>query len=80
MINHLLDCHVMDIEADNEDLRSSMPQAYDFATPLRCAIYHKNFAAVLKLFEKGAKPEHDAIVKAIGYIFFEAFSPALAHF
>lgn len=47
------------------------------ATPLRCAVYHKNLAAVEKLLERGAKPGHDAIVKAFGYIFFEAFLPAL---
>lgn len=31
MTDHLLDRHRMDIEADNEDLRSFMPQAYDSA-------------------------------------------------
>ncbi|KAK5113794.1 hypothetical protein LTR62_003178 [Meristemomyces frigidus] len=57
MIDHLLDVHRMDIEADNEKLRQFFHAAGDFGTPLNCAVYHQNLPALRKLLERGAVPD-----------------------
>lgn len=65
MINHLLDVHHMNIEADNYDVRESIHSARDSGTPLNSAVYHRNLPAVLTLLKRGADPER-AIYQSIG--------------
>jgi hypothetical protein len=57
MIDHLLDVHQMDIEANNEDLRDFFHAAGDSGTPLKCAVFYHNLAALTRLLERGANPE-----------------------
>jgi hypothetical protein len=56
MINHLLDVHHMNIEADNYDVRESIHSARDSGTPLNSAVWHQNLPAVLALLKRGANP------------------------
>jgi hypothetical protein len=65
MINHLLDAHHMDIEADNYDVRESIHSARDGGTPLNSAVYYRNLPAMLTLLKRGADPER-AIYQSIG--------------
>jgi hypothetical protein len=79
MIDHLLDHYHMDIEADNEDLRDIIQALPDSGSPLICAVYHENIAAVQKLLDKGAdvKGPRFVVAQAIGTLFFDGFIPAL---
>jgi len=65
MIDHLLDKYHMDIEAHSKVLRPMIHFPGDYGTPLVCAVWHENFAAVQHLLTRGANPE-PAIVLAIG--------------
>ena len=65
MIDHLLDKHHMDIEAHSKVLRPMIHFPGDYGTPLVCAVWHENLAAVQHLLTRGANPE-PAIVLAIG--------------
>jgi hypothetical protein len=65
MIDHLLDRHHMDIEADTQVLRPMTHYPGDSGTPLVCAVWYKNIAAVQHLLKRGADPE-SAIQLAIG--------------
>jgi hypothetical protein len=76
MIDHLLDHYHMDIEADNEDLRDFMNADPDSGSPLMCAIFHENVAAVRKLLERGAKLKW-SVEHAIGDCMYGGFLPAL---
>jgi hypothetical protein len=76
MIDHLLDHYHMDIEADNEDLRDFMNAVPDSGSPLICATFHGNVAAVQKLLDRGAKLE-GSVEQAIGDCLFGGFLPAL---
>jgi len=66
MINHLLDMHHMQIEANNEDLRDFFHAAGDSGTPLNSAVYHQNLPAVLTLLARGANPDK-AVYQTIDY-------------
>ena len=80
MIDHLLDHHHMDIEADNEKLRDVFQVLPDSGSPLVCAIYHENVAAVQKLLDRGANPKGSGrtpVTQSIGHYFFSGFLPAL---
>jgi ankyrin repeat protein len=77
MIDNLLDTHHMDIEADNELFRNRMDFSPDSGTPLNCALYYQNIAAIKHLLKRGANPE-SAVSHAIGTDYFHAeFLPAL---
>jgi hypothetical protein len=56
MIDHLLDKHHFDIEADNRKFLKTGPRR-DFGTPLHVAIYNKNIDAVRHLLKRGADPK-----------------------
>lgn len=74
MIDHLLDKHHMDIEANSEDLRRTI-DSIDAGTPLNCAIYYRNLAAFKRLLKRGAHPRGlDQIVGRWGV---DPFLPAL---
>lgn len=80
MMDHLLDHHHMDIEADNEKLRDAFQVLPDSGSPLVCAIYHENVAAVQRLLDRGANPKGSGrtpVAQAIGHHFFIGFLPAL---
>ena len=82
MINHLLDKHHMDIHADNEKLRDFFHASSDSGTPLHCAVYRQNLAAVQTLLKRGADPKArggtSLIYLAIGScLFIEGYLPAL---
>lgn len=55
----------MNIEAHTNERRRYMDFPGDTGTPLVCAVYYNNLAAVKHLLKRGAKPE-SAIVLAIG--------------
>jgi hypothetical protein len=80
MIDHLLDKHHINIEADNDDMRDKIDFSRDSGTPLNCAVYYRNLAAVKHLLKRGAKPS-DAADQAAGRRWerkpFEPFLPAL---
>lgn len=48
MIDHLLDRHHMNIEANSEDFRTSV-DSFDSATSLNYAVYYRNLATVKHL-------------------------------
>lgn len=76
MVDHLLDVHNMDIEANNEDLRDFFHAAGDSGTPLNCAVYYHNLPAVKKLLDRGSDPEK-AVDQAITNNISEPWLPAL---
>jgi ankyrin repeat protein len=77
MIDNLLDTHHMDIEADNEIFRNRMDFSPDSGTPLNCALYYKNIAAINHLLKRGANPE-SAVSHSIGTVYhYGEFLPAL---
>lgn len=76
MIDHLLEVHNMDIEADNEKLRDFFHAAGDSGTPLKCAVYYQNLPAVRKLLERGANPEK-AVYTTIDSVISAPWVPAL---
>jgi ankyrin repeat protein len=77
MIDNLLDTHHMDIEADNEIFRNRMDFSPDSGTPLNCAPYYKNIAAINHLLKRGANPE-SAVSHSIGTVYhYGEFLPAL---
>lgn len=83
MIDHLLDNHHMNLEADTEELRLSIHFPLDAGTPLACAVYYENLAAVKHLLKRGAKPNSTALDNAIGWVcapagFLPAIDPLLA--
>jgi hypothetical protein len=65
MIEHLLDKHHMNLEAHTSELRSYTHFPGDTGTPLVCAVYYNNLAAVQYLLKRGATPD-SALVLAIG--------------
>lgn len=67
VIDHLLDQHRLDIELDSMTLRKYPDTTGDCGTPLECAIFHQNLAAVNKLLERGAKAKNAAVQHAIGF-------------
>lgn len=76
MVDHLLDVHNMDIEANNENLRDFFHAAGDSGTPLNCAVYYHNLPAVKKLLDRGSDPEK-AVDQAITNNISEPWLPAL---
>lgn len=76
MIDHLLDVHHMDLEADNEKLRDFFHWSGDSGTPLNCAVHYHNMHAVHKLLQRGADP-NKALGRTIDNIIIDAWSPAL---
>lgn len=77
MIDHLLDCHGLDIELNNMKLRDYFDTTGDCGRPLECAIFHQNLAAVNKLLERGAEARDAAVQHAIGFTDDEGYLPAL---
>jgi len=75
MIDHLLDKHRMNIEANNQVFRRTI-DSIDAGTPLNNAVYHRNLAAVKHLLKRGAQPRGTAD-QSIGEWGVEPFSPAL---
>lgn len=67
VIDHLLDVHKMDIEADNEGFRDFILAACDRGTPLNSAVYHHNIPAMRKLLQRGANPEKAVNQVVSGY-------------
>jgi hypothetical protein len=65
IIDHLLDEYHMDIGAHTKVLRPTIHFPGDSGTPLVCAVWYKNIAAVQHLLKRGADPE-PAIVLAVG--------------
>lgn len=76
MIDHLLDVHNMDLEADNENLRDFFHAAGDSGTPLNCAVHYHNLTAVKKLLERGAKPD-GSVYQAIDSNITNSWLPAV---
>ena len=76
MIEHLLDVHHMDIEANNEDLRDYFHASGDSGSPLNCAVYYQNLSAVQTLLQRGANPER-AIYQTIKNVLTQSWLPAL---
>lgn len=76
MIEHLLDAHHMDIEANNQDLRKFIHASGDSGTPLICAVYYQNLPAVRILLQRGADPER-AIRRTINDFLTQPWLPAL---
>lgn len=77
MIDHLLDVHRMDIEADNKVFRNRPGFSPDSGTPLNCALYYRNIPAVNHLLKRGANPER-AVSQAVGRNYWQReFLPAL---
>jgi len=76
MIEHLLDVHNMNIEANNEDLRDFFHASGDSGTPLNCAVYYQNVPALQILLQRGANPEV-AVNPTIGDCITEPWLPAL---
>lgn len=77
MIDHLLDCHSLDIELDGMTLCDYFDTAGDCGTPLECAIFHKNLSVIHRLLGRGAKATDAAVQHAIGYCQDEGYLPAL---
>jgi ankyrin repeat protein len=75
MIDHLLDKHHMNIEANNADFSTAVDSP-DFGTPVECAVYYRNLAAVKHLLKRGAQPR-GAADKAAGEWGAKPFWPAL---
>lgn len=75
MIDHLLDVHHMDLEADNVALRKHMFR-HDDGTPARCAVHHRNLDTLSHLLLRGADPE-SAIGYAVGNFLYRKFLPAV---
>jgi hypothetical protein len=65
MIDHLLDKYHMDMEAHSKVLRPMTHFPGDHGTPLVCAVWHENLAAVQHLLTRGADPR-PAIILAVG--------------
>lgn len=77
MIDNLLDEYGMDIEGDNELFRDHFDFSPDSGTPLNCALYYENIAAINHLLKRGAKPE-SAVSHSIGTNYWcTEFLPAL---
>ena len=77
MIDNLMDTHLMDIEADNEVFRDRLDYMPDSGTPLDCALYYENIAAINHLLKRGANPKR-AVCHSIGMNYWQAeFLPAL---
>jgi hypothetical protein len=69
----------MDIKADNEILRKRMEYSPDSGTPLNCALFYENIAAIKHLLKGGANPER-AVSHSIGTLYFgREFLPAVGH-
>lgn len=75
MVDHLLDKHHMDIEANNKKLLRTV-DSVDFGTPLNLAVHHRNLAAVKHLLKRGAQPR-DAADQSAGQLGAIPFLPAL---
>lgn len=75
MIDHLLDKHHMDIEANNQDFRRTV-DSIDAGTPLDNAVYHRNLAAVKHLIKRGAQLR-GAADQSVGRWGLYPFLPAL---
>lgn len=77
MIDNLLDKHHMDIEADNDVFRDRIDYMQDSGTPLNCALYYENIAAINHLLKRGANPK-SAVTQSIGMCYWRGeFLPAL---
>jgi hypothetical protein len=76
MIENLLDTHNMNLEANNEDLRDLFHASGNTGTPLNCAVFYQNLAAVRILLQRGADPEV-AISRTIKDGIAEPWLPAL---
>lgn len=67
----------MDIEADNDVFRDRLDYVPDSGTPLDCALYYENIAAINHLLKRGANPKR-AVRHSIGMNYWQAeFLPAL---
>jgi hypothetical protein len=75
MIDHLLDKHHMNIEADSRALRD-LVFSRDHGTPLHCAVHCRNLTTLDHLLTRGANPE-SAVKYAIGNVLFQSYLPAL---
>ena len=76
MIEHLLDAHHMNIEANNQDLRKFHHGSGDSGTPLICAVYYRNLPALRILLQRGADPER-AVYRTINNFLTQPWLPAL---
>lgn len=76
MIEHLLDVHQMNIEANNKDLRKFIHASGDSGTPLVCAVYYQNLPALQVLLQRGADPER-AILRTMNNFLTQPWLPAL---
>lgn len=75
MIDHLLDKHQMNIETNNAEFCTHV-DFVNSGTPLNCAVYHRNLAAVKHLLKRGAQPR-DAADQSAGQDGAIPFLPAL---
>ena len=75
MVDHLLDKHHMNIEADSRALRDLL-FSRDHGTPLHCAVHCRNLTTLDHLLTRGADPK-SAVKYVIGNILFESYLPAL---
>jgi hypothetical protein len=76
MMNHLLDVHHMNIEADIEDFRDYFHASADTGTPLNAAVHRQNMPALLVLLERGADP-NKAIWQSISRVIVTPWLPAV---
>jgi len=67
----------MDIEADNGVFCDRIDHLQDSGTPLNCALYYENIAAINHLLKRGANPK-SAVSQSIGMCYWRGeFLPAL---
>lgn len=77
MIDKLLDKHHMAIEADNDVFHDRIDYMQDSETPLNCALYYENIAAVNHLLKRRANPK-SAVSHSVGMCYWRGeFLPAL---
>lgn len=75
MIDHLLDVHHMDLEANSGDLHYTMFR-HDEGRPVHCAVHHRNLDTLSHLILRGADPER-AMQYAVGNCLYRKFLPAV---
>lgn len=75
MIDHLLDTHHMDLEANSGAFHRTMFR-HDEGTPLHCAVHYRNLDTLSHLLVRGANPE-SAMGHAIGNCLYRSFHPAV---
>jgi ankyrin repeat protein len=75
MIDHLLDKHLLNIEANNADFLTAIDSP-DAGTPLNLAVHYRNLATVKHLLKRGAQPR-DAANQCAVMLGATPFLPAL---